>query len=135
MESIQTPKELEVQEKHALAAGEEHADQTRYYQPLTDIYETAESVVVVMEMPGVEKSDLDVRLESNQLTVEGRISLAPYSNMKPLYTEYGVGHYARRFRLSSKIDKQRIEARLEDGVLKLSLPKVEEAATKSIEIQ
>lgn len=134
LESVQTPKELEVQEKQEVTAGEEQADQTRYYRPLTDIYETPEALVVVMEMPGVEKSDLNVRLEQDQLTVEGRISLAPYNNLKPLYTEYGVGHYARRFRLSNAINKQGIAARVENGVLTLTMPKVEEAATKSIEI-
>lgn len=135
MESAQTSKELEVQEKRALTTGEEQADQTRYYQPLTDIYETGGALVVVMEVPGVEKADLDVRVENDQLLVEGRISLAPYSNLKPLYSEYGVGHFARRFRLSNQVDKQGIAARVEDGVLTLTLPKVKEAATKSIEIQ
>jgi len=128
-------KELEVQSKQEVAAADEQTVQARYYRPLTDIFETPNALVVVMEMPGVERSDVNVSLENNQLDVEGRITLAPYSNMKSLYTEYGVGNYARRFMLSNAIDQKAITARIEDGVLTLTLPKVEEATARSIQIQ
>lgn len=130
-----TAAELEVQEKQEVSTNDEQTLQTRSYRPLTDIYERADALIVVMEMPGVDKSDLNVTLENDMLEVSGQISLAPYSNMEPLYTEYGVGHYARRFRLPNAIDKSRISASIDDGVLTLTLPKRQEEQVKSIEVQ
>jgi HSP20 family protein len=76
-----------------------------------------------------------VQIEQDRLSVEARISLEPYSNMKPLYTEYGVGHFARSFRLTNAIDREGISASIADGVLTLTLPKVKEAASRKIEIR
>jgi HSP20 family molecular chaperone IbpA len=128
-------KELEVQDKKELTQEREQTLQGRFFTPLTDIYETTESLVVVMEIPGVPNSDLDIKLEKDQLTVEARISVEPYSNLKPLYTEYNVGHFSRSFRLSNEIDKDSIRANVADGVLTLNLPKVQEAAARTISIE
>ena len=87
-----------------------------------------------MEMPGVEKSDIDIKLEKNKLLVEGRIDFENYKSYKPLYTEYNVGHFSRSFTLSSQIDTTAIEANVADGVLTLNLPKVKEAAPRKITI-
>ena len=130
-----TSKELEVQEKQEVAAGEEQTLQGRFYTPLTDIYESGDALHVVMEVPGVDKDDLDVRVEQDRLTVQARISLEPYSNMKPVYTEYGVGHFARSFRLANTIDRDGIRASVTDGVLTLTLPKVEKASPRRIDVQ
>ena len=91
-------------------------------------------MVVVMEVPGVEKKDLDISLENDVLRIEGRINFSKYDGFDPLYTEYSVGHYARAFTLSSKIDQQQIGAELEDGVLKLTLKKSQEAIPRRISI-
>ena len=87
-----------------------------------------------MEMPGVEKKDLNVALENDVLRVDGRIDFSKYEGMEPVYTEYNVGHYMRSFTLSSKIDKERISAQLDDGVLTLKLPKSEKAQPRRISI-
>ena len=99
-----------------------------------DIYETEEALCVVMEMPGVEKKDLNVALESDALRVDGQIDFSKYEGMEPVYTEYNVGHYTRSFTLSNKIDQERISAQLEDGVLTLTLPKAKEAQPRRISI-
>ncbi len=65
-----------------------------------------------MEMPGVEKKDLDAGLENDVLRVDGRIDFSKYEGMEPLYTEYNVGHYTRSFGLWSKIDRDGISAQL-----------------------
>ena len=125
---------LEVQEKKELVSKEEKTVPARYYVPTTDIYETEDGLTVVMEIPGVEKEDIDVNLENDVLRVEGRIDFAKYEGLEPLYTEYNIGHFARAFTVSRRIDQQQISAQLEDGVLKLMLKKATEAMPRRIAI-
>ena len=127
-------KELEVREKKELVAKEEKTTPGRYFIPYADIYETEEALAVVLEMPGVEKERLDVGLENGVLRVDGRIDFSEYRDMEPVYAEYNVGHYARSFALSDKIDQERISANLEDGVLTLTLPKAKHAQARKIAI-
>jgi HSP20 family protein len=126
--------ELAVRDKKELVNKEEKTTPGRYYVPYADIYETDEVLSVVMEMPGVEKKDLNVALENNVLRVDGRIDFTKYEGMEPVYTEYNVGHYTRSFTLSSKIDQEHITAQLDDGVLTLTLPKGKEAQPRRITI-
>jgi HSP20 family protein len=125
---------LEVQEKKELSPKEEKTVPARYYIPNADIYETEDALRVVMELPGVDKKDLEINLENDVLHIEGRIDFSKYDGLDPLYTEYNVGHYSRAFSLSSKIDRQQISAELEDGILKLTLKKVSEAVPRRIAI-
>jgi HSP20 family protein len=127
-------KELEVRAKKELVAKEEKTIPGRYFVPCADIYETEEVLAVVLEMPGVEKKDLDVGLENGVLRVDGRIDFSKYKDMEPVYSEYNVGHYARSFALSDKIDQEKISANLEDGVLTLTLPKAKHAQPRKIAI-
>jgi len=126
---------LEVQQKKELATKEEKTVPARYFIPNTDIYETDEALMVLMEMPGVEKEDISVKLENDVLRVEGQIDFSKYQEMEPVYTEYNVGHYARAFTLSDKIDQNEIGAELDNGVLTLTLKKAKEARPRRIEIR
>jgi len=126
--------DLAVQEKKELVTKEEKTVPSRYYVQNTDIYETDDALTVVMEMPGVEKKDVDVNIENDVLRVEGRLDFTKYEGLEPLYTEYNVGHFARAFTLSNKIDQQQIAAELHDGVLTLTLKKVNEAIPRKIAI-
>jgi len=131
-----TPKgqSLEVQEKKELAEKGEKTTPARYYVPDTDIYETDDALTVVLEMPGVDKDNVEIGLEDDVLTIEGRIDFSKYESMQPVYTEYNVGHYTRKFSVGSKIDQDKITAEIEDGVLTLHLPKAEEAKPRRIKI-
>ena len=126
--------ELAVHEKKELVSKEEKTVPGRYYIPYTDIHETDEALTVVMEMPGVEKKDINVSLENDVLRVDGQIDFAKYDGMEPVYTEYNVGPYTRSFTLSNRIDQEKISAQLEDGVLTLTLPKAKEAQPRQISI-
>ena len=126
--------EMAVREKKELIAKDEKTVPGRYYVPYADIYETDEALAVVMEMPGVEKKDLDVGLENDALRVDGRIDFSKYKDMEPVYAEYNVGHYERSFTLGSAIDQEKISANLEDGVLTLTLPKAKHAQPRKIAI-
>jgi HSP20 family protein len=129
-----TAQELAVRDKKELVSKEEKTVPGRYYVPYSDIYEIDAALCVVMEMPGVDKKDLDVALENDVLRVDGRIDFSKYEGMEPVYTEYNVGHYTRSFTLSSKIDQEQISAQLDDGVLTLTLPKAKEARLRRIAI-
>jgi HSP20 family protein len=125
---------LEVQQKKEAVTKGEKTVPARYYVPSTDIYETDDALQVVMEVPGVDRKNIDVKLENSELHVEARIDFTNYDGMEPLYTEYSVGHFARSFSLSQLIDQNNIAANLADGVLTLTLKKVQRAQPRKIEI-
>jgi len=126
--------ELAVREKQELAKKEEKTIPGRYFVPATDIFETDDALTLIMEMPGVEKKDVSIVLEDDRLRVEGQIDFSKYQGMEPVYTEYNVGHYARGFTLSGKIDRDGISAQLDGGVLTLTLPKAKEAMPRRIAV-
>jgi len=126
--------ELQVQQKREVEKREEATVPSRVFLPTTDIYETEDALNVIMEMPGVEKNDVDLAIENSVLKVFGRIDFSKYQGLQPVYTEYNVGHYVRSFRLSSKIDQTKIRAEMKDGVLSLTLPKAEEAKPRAIAV-
>ena len=126
--------QLQAQKKREQENREETTIPARVFVPTADIYETEDALTVISEMPGVEKSNVSVRVEEGLLQVEGRLDLNKYQGLQPLHTEYNVGHYARNFQLSSKIDQTKIAAALNDGVLSLTLPKIQEAKPRVINI-
>jgi HSP20 family protein len=133
--TMASKQELQVQQKRELEKKQETTIPARIFLPTADIYETEDALSVILEMPGVEKNNVDVRVEDGVLYVEGRLDFSKYQNLQPLYTEYNVGHYSRSFRLSSKIDQNKIGAELRDGVLSLTLARVEEAKPRTIQVK
>jgi HSP20 family protein len=125
---------LQPQEKQELLSKDEKTVPVRHFVPVTDIFETEDALTVVMEVPGVGRDAIDINLESDVLKIEAKIYPSKYEGMEPLYTEYNVGHFPRSFTLSNKIDRQQISARLEDGVLILTLKKMKEAVPRKIAI-
>jgi HSP20 family protein len=132
MASVQ---ELQVQKKREVEKKEETTIPARVFLPNADIYETPNELKVVLEMPGIEKNNVEINIEDDVLHVQGRLELSKYSRLQPLYTEYNVGHYARSFQLSSKIEQSKIGAEMKDGVLSLTLPKAEEAKPRTIQVK
>ena len=126
--------ELQVQQKRELEKKEEATVPARVFLPTADIYETPDALKVVLEMPGVDKSNVKVGVENAILTVEGRLDFSKYQDLQPLYTEYNIGHYSRSFRLTTKIDQGRIVAEMKEGVLSLVLPKADEAKSRTIQV-
>jgi HSP20 family protein len=125
-----TRQELEVQQNRPLENKEESTIPARVFLPTADIYETNDALNVVLEMPGVDKGSVDISSQNR-----GPFGFLQVQGLQPLYTEYNVGHYSRSFRLSSKIDQNKVAAELKDGVLSLVLPKVEEAKPRTIQIK
>jgi HSP20 family protein len=127
--------ELAVREKQELATKEEKTAPGRYYVPAADIFETDEALTVILEMPGVQKDDVNIALENDILRIDGQIDFSNYKGMEPVYTEYNVGHYTRRFTLSNRIDQSKISAQLDSGVLTLTLPKAKDALPRRITLE
>lgn len=99
----------------------------------TDIHETEEALRFRMDVPGVEKGGVHIEVdEDNVLQVRARNSFR--ESGKPLFREFSVGDYYRSFRLGNIFDKERIVAKLENGVLEITVPKVEAAKPRRIEI-
>jgi HSP20 family protein len=129
-----SPQELQVQKKRELEGKEESTVPARTFVPTADIYEDRDSLKVILEMPGVDKGSVTVRVEEGVLYVQGKLDLTKYRGLQPLYTEYNIGNYSRSFRLSNAIDQDKIGAELKDGVLSLTLPKAEKAKPRTIQV-
>jgi HSP20 family protein len=127
--------ELQVQKKRELETKEEGTIPARTFLPTADIFEAEDALHVVLEMPGVEKDNINLNVREGVLNIEGRLDFSKYKDLQPLYTEYNVGNYSRSFRLSTSIDQNKIGAELKDGVLSLTLPKIEEAKPRAIQIR
>ena len=105
-----------------------------YYLPAVDIFQTKEDLVIVADMPGVSPENLDVDLADSILTVTGEV-VVPDADWKLRYREYGIGGYTRRFTLSDKIDQSGIEAKLENGVLTVRLPKADALKPRKVVVK
>ncbi|MEX2352944.1 MAG: Hsp20/alpha crystallin family protein, partial [Gammaproteobacteria bacterium] len=108
-------KEVKGKDKQPVNPEGEMTHSGRYYQPATDIYEMEDRLVVVMDVPGVKKEDLAITVEEDVLSVDARIDLNKYKDLAPVYTEYSVGHFYRRFTLSNTINDQNIIAQVKNG--------------------
>ena len=126
--------ELEVQQKREVQKKQEGTTPTRIFLPTTDIYETEQGLTVSMEMPGVDKENVDINIADGVLIVEGRIDFGRYQELRPVYSEYNIGNFRRSFSLPENIDQENIKAEMKDGVLTLALPKAEQAKLRQIPI-
>src|SRR5580700_2951615 len=130
-----TPREMETRNKQEVQNQDKSREQTRpgrYFLPEVDIFESEEGLRLWADMPGVDEKDLEVTLQNGMLTIEGIVSVDMYRNLMPVYTEYNVGNYFRQFVVNEDIDAARIEARIRNGVLEVSLPKAETAKPQRI---
>jgi HSP20 family protein len=127
--------EVAPREKREIAEAQERTEAGKFFSPYTDIHETERAVVVSMEMPGVDKNSIDIRLEKGVLTVKGSIDGTKYESLRPIYSEYNVGNFVRTFTVSTKIDSGAISASVADGVLTIELPKAAEAVAKRISVK
>ena len=126
-------KELKVREKQEVSSPAEQTKPGLVFTPAVDIFENDKALVLLADLPGVDRADLDVDIEDRQLTITGKVSELE-DRFKPIYAEYGIGGYSRSFRLGDTIDQSKISASLKDGVLTLMLPKAEQLKPRKVEI-
>jgi HSP20 family molecular chaperone IbpA len=128
--------EKEVQVQHTQAPAEvERTRNRRVYSPNVDILEKRDAIVLLADMPGVDDKSVNITLDKNILTLFGTVEMESLKGYNLEYAEYGMGDYQRSFTISSLIDQNKIEASVKDGVLRLILPKAEEAKARKIEVR
>ncbi|MDA8125544.1 MAG: Hsp20/alpha crystallin family protein [Deltaproteobacteria bacterium] len=107
----------------------------KVYVPKADIVETVDAMVLYADMPGVDEKSVEVTLEKNILTIKGGVEPEAFAGRSICYAEYDVGDYERAFTISDEVDRDRIEAAVKNGVLKLILRKAPQAEVRKITVR
>ena len=110
-------------------------EQERTIRPPVDIFEDGSGITVQADMPGVAKDRLDIQIDRDSLSIEGRTDLSMPEGMEALYADVRSTLYQRSFSLSSELDVERVDASLKDGVLTLHIPKREQFKPRKIEVR
>lgn len=131
-----TTQELAAKEKQELEEREQRTRAGRTFVPDVDIREDEEALWLWADMPGVAQDRVSVELHDGVLTLEGDVSPQDYEGLSPVYTEYNVGNFVRRFTLphAQNFDCENVSARLVNGVLEVKIPKAEKAKPRRIPI-
>jgi HSP20 family molecular chaperone IbpA len=127
-------KELQVKEKQAVASPAEQTRPGVVFTPEVDIFENEKQITLLADMPGVAPGDVNVDLNDSVLTISGEVAPFEEKDESDVLIEFEVGKYYRQFTLSEVVDQSKIEAKLEDGVLRLILPKAEKAMPRQITV-
>jgi HSP20 family molecular chaperone IbpA len=128
-------KELKVREKQEVAGAAEQTTAGLVFTPAVDIFETEKEITLLADMPGVRAEDLSIDLRDNTLTLSADIAPVETAGEDDILVEYESGSYYRQFTVGELINQENIDAQLNDGVLRLTLPKVEKAAPKKITVK
>jgi len=127
-------KEIKVKEKQEVTTPAEQTIPGLVFTPEVDIFETDRAITLLADIPGVKPEKLNIDLRDNILTITGDVDRLQTADEELLVMEYETGRYYRQFTLSEVIDQTKIDAKLNLGVLRLSLPKVAKAAPRMIAI-
>ena len=117
------------------AAERSPAAQQQHVVPPVDVFENDASLTLLADLPGVARDQLQVRVDGDTLVLEATAAPQGPEQMELVYGEARSPSYRRQFTLSRELDASRIEAQLRDGVLRLTIPKAEEARPRRIQVQ
>ena len=127
---------MEVQKQEDVPAEEmERTRSRRAFIPKADIYDTENEIIILADIPGANEKTADITLEKNVLSITAYIEPIRTGDYDIAYAEYEEGDYQRSFRLSDEIDRNKIEASVNSGVLQLRLQKSQEASTRKIAVK
>ncbi|HEY4759942.1 MAG TPA: Hsp20/alpha crystallin family protein [Thermoguttaceae bacterium] len=115
-------------------AAAEHTRSGRFYRPNVDILEQADELLVLADLPGAKRDQIDIKFEKGTLTLHAAVPGRQSQDQRYLQREYGVGDYYRTFQVSEAIDANRITAEYADGVLTLHLPKAPSIKPRKINV-
>ena len=116
-------------------AAQQQPQQQAHVVPPVDVFENEHSITLLADLPGVTREQLQVRVDGDSLVLEATAGTQGPQDMQLVYGEAQCPAYRRRFTLSRELDTGRVEAQLRDGVLKLTIPKAEEAKPRRIDVR
>lgn len=116
-------------------AQQQQREEQAALMPPVDVVENSTGIVLYADLPGVSKESLNLRVESDTLTIEGDVGIATPEGMQASHAEVRLPRYRRVFSLSKELDVEKVSAELRNGVLKLSIPKAEHAQPRKIAIK
>lgn len=128
-------KEIQAKEKQEVSVPGEQTKPGPVFTPAVDIFETEKELTLLADLPGVKPDELNIDLRDNVLTLTADLTPWERADEEDLLIEYEIGRYFRQFTLSEVIDQGKIDAQLNDGVLRLTLPKVEKATPRKISVK
>jgi HSP20 family molecular chaperone IbpA len=128
-------KELKVSAKQEMTSPAEQTMPGLVFTPAVDIFETEKEITLLADMPGVKADDLTIDLRDNTLTLSADIAPVDNRDEQEILVEYESGRYYRQFTVGELINQETIDAKLNDGILRLTLPKVEKATPKKIAVK
>mgnify|MGYP000998883222 CR=1 FL=1 len=114
---------------------EQEIDDKATLMPPVDVFEDAAGITLYADLPGVPKEGLNLQVDDDTLTIEGEISLNLPAEMEASHREIGLPRYRRVFTLSRELDREKVAAEFNQGVLKLRIPKAEHAQPRKIEVK
>jgi HSP20 family protein len=133
---LQTSETMQPREQTGDAASRELATRDQpHIVPPVDVFEDDSGITLLADLPGASRERLGVRVDGDSLLIEASASTAGPEDMQLLHEEAPYPSYRRQFTLSRELDATRIEASLKDGVLRLTIPKLEEAKPRRIEVR
>ncbi|KGO32720.1 heat-shock protein Hsp20 [Desulfobulbus sp. Tol-SR] len=128
-------KELQAKAKHEVATPAEQTRPGLVFTPEVDIFETDQEITLLADMPGVAADQVTIDLRDGLLTISGDVKPWEGPEETDVLVEFEIGKYYRQFTLSDAIDQDKIDAKLEDGVLRLTLPKAQKAVPRQIAVK
>ena len=128
-------KALKVKEKREVPAPAERTRPGPTFTPVVDIFETDREITLVADIPGVKADSLHIDVRDNVLTLAGEVEAPEGQGEVDVLREYDTGKYLREFTLHEMIDQSKIEAELKEGVLRLTLPKVEAVSPRKVKVK
>lgn len=126
----------DMQKKEAgLAEKGERTRERNVYTPAVDIIERKDDIILLADMPGIDESSVDITLDKDVLTIYGKVAAEMPGEHTLYFSEYGTGDYQRVFTLTEEVDRDKIQATVKNGVLRLVLPKAEAVKTRKIAVK
>lgn len=117
------------------ASQQAQEQQQPFVVPPVDIFEDDHAITLLADLPGVQRDQLHLRVDGDTLLLEATARTSGPGDMQLVYGEAQCPNYRRQFTLSRELDTQRVEAQLRDGVLRLTIPKAEDARPRRIQVQ
>ncbi|MEY3176006.1 MAG: Spore protein [Planctomycetota bacterium] len=128
------PSPLSVPVEAAVPVPEPEPEPRLLFTPPIDIYETPDGLVLYADLPGVTADSLDLQVQDKRLTLYGRVQQPAGAPVRVLHQEYQTGDFLRSFILSDEVDHERIQAKLNNGVLRVELPRAARAKPRRIDV-